>query len=65
MSDIKSIRTIDVCDSKINEVIKVLLDQKVKAKLTLNFDGTGRVIPELTVHNESLFKIILVEKTKI
>lgn len=64
MAEIKSIRTIDVCDSQINDIVKILLDKKVRAKLILNFDGTGKIVPELTVNNESLFKIILVEKMK-
>ena len=55
---------IDLCDSKINEVVKTLLDKKVKAKLILNFDGTGKIIPEIVLNNESLYKIFLIEVKK-
>lgn len=64
MIEIKSVKTIDVCDSQINDIVKILLDKKVRAKLILNFDGTGKIVPELTLNHESLFKIILVENSK-
>lgn len=57
-----NIKTIDVCNEQINDVVKILLEKKIRAKLVLNFDGNGNIVPELTVNNESLFKIILVKR---
>lgn len=53
---------IDICNAQINDVVKLLLDKKVRAKLVLNFDGNGKVIPELVLNNEALFKMVLLPK---
>ena len=44
-------------NEKISEIINLMLKEKAKGKITLNFDGKGNLIPELFLNNESLYKI--------